>query len=65
MYAIWVENANKNSPVKFVPTKGSRICSGHFNSDMIEEGGKRMILKSYAVPTIFPNFQVCAFLCYV
>ena len=58
-YAIWLENVNQNSPVKFVPTKQSRICSEHFSLDMFEEGGVRVILKPYAVPTIFPHSQVC------
>ena len=62
MYGIWVENVNRNAPVQFVPTKGSRICAEHFSKDMIEEGGQRVILKPYAIPTIFPNSQVCAFM---
>ena len=58
-YAIWLENVNQNSPVKFAPTKQSRICSEHFSLDMFEEGGVRVILKPYAVPTIFPHSRVC------
>ena len=58
-YAIWLENVNKNSPVTFVPTKQGRICSEHFSLDMFEEGGVRVILKPFAVPTIFPHSQVC------
>jgi hypothetical protein len=27
IYAKWVENVNKNAHVKFVPMKGSRLCS--------------------------------------
>jgi hypothetical protein len=61
MYTKWLENVNKNALVKFVPTGGSRICSEHFSSDMKEEGGQRVILKPFAVPTIFPTSQVCVF----
>ena len=58
-YAIWLENVNKNSPVKFVPTKQSRISSEHFSLDMFEEGRVRVILKPCVVPKIFPHSQVC------
>ena len=61
MYAIWLERVNRNSPVKFAPTSGSRICSEHFSMDMFEKGGQRMNLKPYAVPTIFPKYEVCIF----
>jgi hypothetical protein len=59
MYTKWLENVNKNVLVKLVPTGGSRICSEHFSSDMKEEGGQRVILKPFAVPTIFSTSQVC------
>ena len=61
MYTKWLENVNKNVLVKFIPTRVSRICSEHFSSDMKEEGGQRVILKPFAVPTIFPTSQVCTF----
>ena len=47
--------------MKFIPTKGSRVCSKHFSTDMIDEVGQRVILKPNAVPTIFPSSQVCVF----
>ena len=64
MFTLWVRNVNQNAPAKFVPTKGSRICSEHFSYDMImiTDGGKRVTLKPGAVPTIFPNSQVCAWM---
>jgi hypothetical protein len=65
MYAKWLENFNKNARVKFVPTGGSRLCSEHFSSEMKEEGGQRVILKPFAVPTIFPTSQVCAFVSFL
>ena len=58
MYALWVKNFNKDAPVKFVPVKGSRLCSKHFSSNMFKEGGKRAILKRNAIPTIFGKSQV-------
>ncbi len=61
MYAKWVESVNKNAPVKFVPTEATRICSEHFRSDMKEEGGQKVILTPFAVPTIFTTSQVCVF----
>ena len=61
MYAKWVENVNKNALVKFVPTEATRICSEHFRSDMKEEGGQKVILTPFAVPTIFTTSQVCVF----
>ena len=61
-YAIWLENVNRNAREKFVLTTQSRICSEHFSLDMFEEGGDRVILKPYAVPTIFPCSQVCGYL---
>jgi hypothetical protein len=60
MYGKWLENVNRNAQVKFVPTGGSRLCSKHFSSEMKEEGGQRVILKPFAVPTIFPTSKVCA-----
>ena len=60
-YAIWQGNVNKKSPVKFVPTKKRHIYSEHFRLDMFEEGGERVILKSYAVPTIFSHPKVCVY----
>ena len=62
MYALWLENVNKDAPVKFVPGKGSRVCSKHFSLDMFKEGKKRAILKHNAIPTIFNNSQVSMFL---
>ena len=62
MYALWLENVNKDAPVKFVPGKGSRVCSKHFSSDMFKEGKQKTILKHNAVPTIFNNSQVSMFL---
>ena len=61
MYNKWLENVNRNTLVRFVPTEGTRICSQHFSPDMKEEGGHRVILKPFAVPTIFSTSQVCAF----
>ena len=58
MYALWVKNVNKDAPVKFVPVKGSRLCSKHFISNMFKEGGKRAILTRNAIPTIFGKSQV-------
>jgi hypothetical protein len=60
-YAIWVKNVNRNAPVKFVPTTASRICSEHFSADMIGESGQRVMLKPNALPTIFPESQVCIY----
>jgi hypothetical protein len=65
MYAKSLENVNKNALVKFVPTGGSRLCSEHFSSDMKDEGGQRVILKPFAVPTIFPTSEVCVFLSFL
>ena len=61
LYVKWLENVNKNSGVKFIPTEAARICSDHFRADMKEEGGQKVILKPFAVPTIFPTSQVCVF----
>ena len=61
MYTKWLENVNKNVLVTFIPTRVSRICSEHFSSDVKEEGGQRVILKPFAVPTIFPTSQVCMY----
>ena len=58
MYALWLENVIKDAPVKFVPGKGSRVCSKHFSPDMFKEDKKRAILKHNAVPTIFNDSQV-------
>ena len=45
---------NKHAPVKFVPTKSSRLCSEHFSADMFEKGYRqKVVLKPDAVPTIF------------
>ena len=66
LYSIWVKNANKGGPAKFVPRKDSRICSEHFSSDMFEEDGRggKAILKPFAVPTIFKRLaEVGAVLC--
>jgi hypothetical protein len=67
MYAKWLENVNKNTRVKFVPTglPGSCLCSKHFSSDMKEESGQKVILKPFAVPTIFPTSPVCAFVSFL
>ena len=65
MYAKLLENVNKNVQVKFVPTGGSCLCSEQFSSDMNEEGGQRVILKPFAVPTIFPTSQVCVFVSFL
>ena len=62
MYALGLENVNKDAPVKFDSGKGSRVCSKHFSSDMFKEGKKKAILKHNAVPTIFNNSQVSMFL---
>ena len=51
MYALWLENVNKDAPVKFVPGKGSRVCSKHFSLDMFKEGKK----KSYFETQCHPN----------
>ena len=61
LHAIWVESVGKHSPIKFVPSKGSRLCSKHFSKDMIEEDRMRVILKPNAVPSIYHNVEVCAF----
>ena len=63
LYKKWLDNVNKNAPVKFVVAEGTdrRICSEHFSADMKEEGGQRVILKPFAVPTIFHTSQVCAY----
>ncbi|CAB3987619.1 DNA transposase THAP9, partial [Paramuricea clavata] len=60
MYGKWLENVNRNAQVKFMPTGGSRLCSEHFSSaaEMKEEGGQRVILTPFAVPTIFPISKV-------
>ena len=60
IHAKWVENVNKYTPYEFVPKPGSRLCSEHFGPNMIEEGRQRVVLKPFAIPTIFPNLQVCA-----
>jgi hypothetical protein len=60
MYGKWLENVNRNARIKFVQTRGSRLCSEHFSSEMKEEGGQRVILKLFAVPKIFPTSKVCA-----
>ncbi len=49
MYNKWLENVNKNTLVRFVPTEGTRICSQHFSPDMQEEGGHRVILITEAI----------------
>ena len=61
LYNKWLENVNKHTLVKFVPTEATRICSEHFSYDMKEEGGQRVTLKPFAVPTIFYACQVCPF----
>ena len=44
---------NKHAPVKFVPTKSSRLCSEHFSADTFEKGSRqKVVLKPDAVPTI-------------
>ena len=58
-YAMWVENINRNAPIKLSPTTASRVCSEHFSEDMIDGSGQRVILKPNAVPTIFSKSQVC------
>ena len=50
---------NNAAAVKFVPTEVTRLCSEHFSADMKDEGGQKVILKPFAVPTIFPTSQVC------
>ena len=42
MYALWLENVNKDAPVKFVPGKGSHVCSKHFSPDMFKEDKKEL-----------------------
>ena len=65
-YAIWLENVNKNSPAKFVPTKQSHISSERFSLDMFDKGRVRVILEPCVVPTIFPILKfVCAFIFYL
>ena len=55
LHSMWVENINKVTLVKFVPTNKSRLCSKHFSADMFAKTGysKRTVLKPNAVPTIF------------
>ena len=54
LHGLWVENISKLMPVKFFPTKSSRLCSKHFSVDMFEKASysKRIALKPYALPTI-------------
>ena len=48
-------------PSEVCSHKKRHIYSEHFRLDMFEEGGERVILKSYAVPTIFSHPKVCVY----
>ncbi|XP_028416401.1 THAP domain-containing protein 5-like [Dendronephthya gigantea] len=49
---------NRDAAVKFIPTKGSLLCSEHFRADMLQMTGQKMMLLPDAVPTIFQKSQV-------
>ena len=59
LHAIWVENVNRDAAVKFIPTKGSRLCSEHFSANVLQMTEQKVTLLPDAVPTIFQKSQVC------
>ena len=63
LHAKWMENVCNNAPVGFVVKKGSRLCSAHFDAEMIQKVGQRMMLLPDAIPTIFQNaIKVCVYI---
>ena len=62
----WKKNLRRDN---WVPTKSSRLCSDHFQEDMIDRSGKTVRLKPDAIPTRFKSFpkhliKVCYMLSY-